>query len=114
MSSSGWIRSTLRPRRSGSTSLFFDDEQFNGTDAFPNWRCSSLTSGLPRAATGGIACQYIGSTPKSPELLVYFLGVNLPQVPETVDLQYCGSSIPGDFMNDGCLVPRFQMAVVAP
>jgi len=93
---------------------FFDDERFNGTDPSSDWHCSSLTSGLPRSATGGIACEYIGSTPDSPGLLIYQLGVNLPRVPKTVDLQYCGSSIPGDFTNEGCLVPRFQTTVVAP
>jgi Ca2+-binding RTX toxin-like protein len=93
---------------------FVDDEQFNGTDASSDWRCSSLTSGLPRPATGGIACEYIGNTPHNPGLLIYVLGVNLPQVPKTVYLQYCGSSTAGDFTNDGCLVPRFQTTVVAP
>lgn len=96
------------------STAFYNGEQFNGSDPGLGWNCSVLTTGLPRGATGGVACEYTGTTPDTPGVLVYQLGVNLPHVPTSVDLLYCGGSTPGDFTSDSCTNPPVNLLVGAP
>jgi hypothetical protein len=96
------------------STAFYNGEQFNGSDPGFGWNCSLLTTGLPRGATGGVACEYTGTTPDNPGLLVYQLGVNLPHVPASVDVLYCGGSTPGDFTSDSCTIPPVNLPVGAP
>jgi hypothetical protein len=92
---------------------FFDGEQFAGTPPSITWTCSSLTDGLPAGATGGIACQYTGSSTDSPDDLVYILGVDVAEGVRQVTLQYCGTSRPGAFTDPGCEPGKVQMSVTS-